>query len=99
MPTVGLKTLTLKATSPDIVSGPVRPHKKRVFTEDEYKFLNTRSTEDLFARVLQGRRLIELLHRPDMLNMTPKSAAYYSSNLKYQIDEIYVILKSRGITL
>lgn len=99
MAVVGLNTLNLNTTGPGLNSSPFRPHKKRVFTEDEYKFLLTCTNEDLLRRIKQGRSLIEMLKRPEMLNMTPKSAAYYSSNLNYQIDEIRNIIKSRGVEL
>ena len=101
---VGLKTLELRGevlrqaqdTGPSFLSTGLRPRKKRVFTEDEWRFLNSLPDEDLMARIGQGDRLIELLHRPEMLNMTQGLAAKVASNLRYQQDAIREIIKKRA---
>lgn len=94
MPVVRLQTVDLSSS---VVSAGKRPHKKRVFTEDEWKFLHTRDNADLLRRIGQGHRLIKMLGNPAMLNMTQASAAYYQSNLRFQIDAIWRILESRGV--
>jgi len=78
-----------------LVSAPARPKKKRVFTEDEYKFLESLPAADLLRRIRQGHHLIGLLEHPAMLNMTPREAARVSSNLRFQIDEITAIIRVR----
>lgn len=94
--TVGLKTLIIKES---ITSFPHRPQKKRVFTDEEWAFLNSRTNEDLYGRIEQGNRLIELLGSPQILNMVKGEANYLSSNLRYQQDAIGSILIGRGIEL
>lgn len=97
---VGLNTLDLRARAarpgPDVVDVAVRAHKKRVFTEDEWNFLNTCPTLDLQHRIRQGDLLIGLLSRPEMLNMTADRANEISSNLRFQQDAIGDIIKHRG---
>lgn len=97
---VGLKTLDLKGvavgTGPSWLDTGIRPNKKRVFTEDQWRFLNTRPDEDLLGRIKQGDFLISLLESPQMLNMTPKLAAMVASNLRYQQDAIREIIKKRA---
>lgn len=88
---VGLNTLKLQST----INTVIRPHKKRVFTEDEWNFLNRQTTEDLKWRISQGDLIINLLKRPEMLNMTPAQAAMISSNLKFQQEAIREIIRSR----
>lgn len=93
---VGLKTLDMRAQVPGFKSVPQRPHKKRVFTEDEWSFLNGLPTQELYWRIGQGRRLIGLLYRPEMLNMTRREADRISSNLRYQIEAIESIITARS---
>ena len=90
---VGLNTLSIRSE----VFAARRPVKKRVFTDDEWKFLNGRTNEDLLSRIERGRQLIALLHNPAMLNMTQGKAAATASNLHYQIDAIWSILNARGL--
>jgi len=94
---VGLSTLRMNSSVPGFVSTEIRPLKKRVFTEDEINYLNTRSINDLRRRIETGRQLIGLLHRPDMLNMTQAHAAAISSNLKYQIETIQAIVDKKQL--
>ena len=97
---VGLKTLDLRGVlSPMSRHTPHRAHKKRVFTEDEWRFLHTRTDEDLARRILQGDNLIALLNRPEMVNMVAGEAARIASNLRYQQDAIREILKGRQSNL
>lgn len=94
---VGLKTLDMRGSSGmNHVSTAVRPNMKRVFTEAEYQMLLQCSTENLRQRLAKGHMVIGLLHRPDMLNMTPKMANEISSNVHFQMDEIQKIINSRG---
>lgn len=99
MPIVGLKSLQLRssrgAVGQPIVSTGIRPTKKRVFTEDEWAYLHQQTTEDLYRRIFQGDQLIELLHRPEMLNISNGEAAKVASNLKYQQDAIRQIIAGR----
>jgi len=90
---VGLKTLTLRSTA--YISTNQRPHKKRVFTDDQLTFLKSKSINDLEERIKKGRLIIRLLDNPAMLNMTPKSANYISSNLEFQIDVISEIIRQK----
>ena len=96
---VGLKTLKLHSqaisTGPAFMNTPARAKKRRVFTEDEWRYLNTRPTMELSQRIAYGQQLIGLLYRPEMLNMTPQKAAMISSNLRYQIEAIQQIIDSR----
>ena len=89
---IKLKTLTFHGS----VSAPIRPVKKRVFTEDEWRFLNTLETVDLLGRIEQGAHLLRLLYNPRMLNMTQKEAAKISSNLRYQMDAIWSIINTKN---
>ena len=93
---VGLNTLFLSGAVPQASRNmPIRPMQKRVFTDDQWVFLQTRTDEDLRARIDKGNMLIAILHRPEMMNMVPKEANRISSNLRYQQDAIRSILKSR----
>lgn len=92
---IGLKTLDLNAVTAPMLDTRLRPHRKRVFTEDEWNFLNTRPTAELQARVACGDTLIKLLYRPEMLNMTQRQADALSSNLRFQQDAIREIIKAR----
>lgn len=98
MPVINLRTLDLrgKVSGPALVDGAVRALKKRVFTEDEWNFLNTRSTADLQHRIRQGDIIIRMLYRPEMMNMSQARADEISSNLRFQQDEIREIIKKRG---
>lgn len=93
---IGLKTLDLRSSLPKLIDTPLKASKKRVFTEDEWEFLNTRPTKELWFRIRRGDFLIRLLHSPEMLNMTPAQASMISSNLRFQQDAIMEIIKSRG---
>lgn len=93
---VGLKTLDIRAKLPTLDT-PERAIKKRVFTENEWSYLNSRSTAELHHRVRMGDHLIELLYRPEMLNMTQTQAHVISSNLRYQQDAIREIIKAREV--
>jgi hypothetical protein len=100
---VGLQTLTLRgqvmavgSRPPVLVDTAVRAYKKRVFTDEQWAYLNTRSTVDLQHRIRQGFLLIWLLRRPEMMNMVKGEADRVSSNLCYQIEAICQIIKSRG---
>lgn len=88
------QTIGLKSVS---IAGNKRATKKRVFTEDEYNFLKTRSIDDLKARIGRGYQLIGLMYNPAMLNMTQKQADAITSNLRYQIDEIQKIINNRSV--
>ena len=96
---VGLKTLDVKAQAlkpgQDFTSAAIRAWKKRVFTEDEWNFLNTLPTAELRNRIQTGHALIGILHRPEMMNMTPQLAAMVSSNLYFQIEAIQKIIDAR----
>jgi len=93
---VGLRTLDMVgSTALATQSTQLRPIKKRVFTDEEWRFLNTLTDEDLLGRIGQGDQLIELLHNPAMMNMVPKEAGKVSSNLRFQQDAIRSILASR----
>lgn len=92
---VGLKTLNIKSNLSSFTSNQIRPIKKRVFTEDEINFLNTRAVNDLETRIQRGNMIISLLYNPSMLNMTQSQADMISSNLRYQIDTIREIIRSR----
>ena len=98
MPVVGLKTLRVSgdASGLNYVDLAVRAHKKRVFTDDEWKYLQSRPTAELHYRIAQGDFLIALLARPEMLNMTPTSAAKIQSNLRFQQDAIREIITARS---
>lgn len=93
---VSLQTLDLRGITPAIVDTPLRALKKRVFTEDEITYLNSRPTIELYHRIRMGDNLIKLLYRPEMLNMTQSRADAISSNLRYQQDFIKEIIKARG---
>ncbi len=97
---IGLKTLKLQSdvqrTGMDAISTAIRAHKKRVFTENEWEFLNSLPDNELVWRIEKGDMLIGLLHRPEMMNMNPKEANKISSNLKYQQDAIRSILTNRS---
>lgn len=103
MPTIKLKTLDLQgrvvSTGPSYMNTPNRPNKKRRFTEDEWRKLNSCTNEDLFLRIERGRSLIEFLHSPQMINMSQGEAARVASNLHYQIDAIREILRKRGVDI
>jgi hypothetical protein len=92
---IGLNTLSLRATSPTLLDTPQRALKRRVFTEDEWNFLNTRPTKELHYRIYKGDLLIDLLNRPEMMNMASQKAAEITSNLRYQQDAIREIIESR----
>lgn len=96
MPVVGLKSL--KLNSQRGVDVAQRAHKKRVFTEDEYNFLQTLSIGELKNRQNLGRNLIAILYNPAAMNMTPKQAAAVSSNLKFQIDAIQNIINAKELS-
>jgi hypothetical protein len=91
MPVIKLQTMSMRS----VVDTPHRPHKKRVFTDDEYNFLCSLPVSDLRVRIAGGRQVISLLARPDMLNMTPAQANAIASNLRYQIDEINKIIQQK----
>lgn len=94
---IGLKTLDIRgASGMNHISTPVRPSKKRVFTENEYQELLRCSTKELRGRLAKGNFAIWLLHRPEMLNMTPVIANMVSSNVHFQMDEIQKIIDSRN---
>ena len=93
---VGLKTLDMRSNVAQMSRNtPIRALKKRVFTDDEWAFLNTCTDDDLRGRIQKGNMLIGILYRPEMMNMVPGEAARISSNLKYQQDAIRGILASR----
>lgn len=92
---IGLRTLELVSTTPSFVSTPQRADKKRVFTEDEWKYLNSLPTEELEHRIAYGNTLICMMYRPELLNMTSKQADALSSNLRYQQDAIRSIIAHR----
>lgn len=94
---IGLSTLSIKATSPTLLDTPQRALKRRVFTEEEWGYLNSRPTVELYYRISQGDLLIRLLYRPEMLNMSQAKADMISSNLRYQQDAIREIIKSREV--
>lgn len=97
---IGLNTLKLSGTAvmaSKVVSVPYPASKKRVFTDEQWQFLNTLSNQELFGRIGQGYHLIGLLYRPEMLNMNGPKADMVSSNLRFQIDAIWTILEARGI--
>ena len=93
---IKLKTLDMQATMPNETFTPLRPHKKRVFTEDEWRFLNTLSTAELFNRMKQGEILTKMLENYEWLNMTHGAAKTLTSNLHYQMDAIESIIKGRN---
>ena len=94
--TVGLNTLFLRGKVPQAGKNvPIRAVMKRVFTDDEWTFLNTCTDEDLRRRIGKGYMFINILYRPEMLNMAPAESARISSNLRFQQDAIRDILKSR----
>ena len=94
---IGLKTLDMQMTTgPRLVDTAIRADKKRVFTEDEWKKLNKMSTAILKQKILTGDFLINILSRPEMMNMTPQQANMISSNLKFQQDAIREIIDSRS---
>lgn len=95
MPVVLLKTIDLRGSAPKVVDTPIRSFKRRVFTEDQWKFLNTLSTKDLRKRWTRGGQLIGLLEHPAMMNMTQAQADMISSNLRYQRDAIMEIIEGR----
>jgi hypothetical protein len=98
--TVGLQTLDIRGTvALKSQHTAIRANKKRVFTDDEWAFLNSRTDEDLMGRVKQGDNLIALLHSPQMMNIVPGEAPRVASNLRYQQDAILSILKSRKSSL
>lgn len=93
---VGLNTLNLRSVvAPAGKNTRIRPTKKRVFTDDEVHYLNTLSDLELMGRIKQGYRLIDLLQRPEMMNMNKAKADATASNLRFQIDFIHQILKTR----
>lgn len=92
---IGLNTLSLRATSPTLLDTPQRALKRRVFTEDEWNFLNSLPTAELYYRIGKGDQLIHLLSRPEMMNMDSQKAAMITSNLRYQQDAIREIIESR----
>lgn len=92
---VGLKTLSMRSNLSSFTSNQIRPIKKRVFTEDEINFLKTRTVNDLETRIQRGNMIINLLYNPSMLNMTHEQADMISSNLRYQIDAIREIIRSK----
>lgn len=94
---VGLKTLDMRSNVAQMSRNtPIRALKKRVFTDDEWAFLNTCTDEDLRGRIQKGNMLIGILHRPEMMNMVPGESARISSNLRYQQEEIRSIIKNRA---
>lgn len=95
---VSLKTISLNTTMPTFMDTPQRAIKRRVFTEDEWRYLNTRSTKELLWRIRYGDTMIKLLYRPELINMTAKEADMLSSNLRYQQDAIREIIKTREVT-
>lgn len=94
---IGLKTLRIHGHRVSLQSSstPIQPAKRRVFTEDEWNFLNSLPSSDLARRIRQGEFLIRLLHSPQMMNTTQKEADRLSSNLKYQIEAIQSIIDGR----
>ena len=94
---IGLKTIDVRAKTMPVVSAPQRAFKQRIFTEDEWNYLNTLPTRELRQRVEFGNLIIRLLYQPEMLNMTPRQADALSSNLRYQQDAIREIIKSREV--
>ena len=95
--TIALKTLDVRGAVALASSNvPIRALKKRVFTDDEWAFLNTCTDEDLRGRIGKGNMLIGILHRPEMMNMVPAESARISSNLRFQQDAIRDILKNRS---
>ncbi len=86
--TLGLRGMTFTDTR-------LRANSKRVFSEAEWEFLHTLPTRDLESRIAQGDLLINLLNRPDMINMNGKEAEAVSSNLRFQQDAIRQIISSR----
>lgn len=94
---IGLKTIAMRgAAVQPVTSTPARPLKRRVFTDAQWSYLYTLSTDELKRRISQGLVLIGLLYRPEMLNMTQPQADMISSNLRYQIDAIQAIIDTRG---
>lgn len=97
---IGLRTLTLRgravSTGPVLVDTAVRAFKRRVFTDEQWAYLNQQSTADLEHRIQQGNLLIGMLSRPEMMNMVKGEADRISSNLRYQQDAIRQIISSRG---
>jgi|SRR3972149_10717238 len=68
---------------------------KRVFTEEEWAHLHRQTTDDLLKRIGHGKFLIQMLHSPQIINVTPKEADRLTSNLRYQIDAIWEIIRAR----
>jgi hypothetical protein len=92
---IGLKTIELTATMPKFIDTPERAFKKRVFTEDEWRFLNTRPTAELEARLKLGEVWIALIYLPNNLNVNQAEAHALSSNIRFQQDAIREIIESR----
>lgn len=92
---VNLNTLDLRGITPSLVDTRVRALKKRVFTDDQIRYLNSLSTKELLHRIIMGDVLISLLYHPEMLNMTQEKADMISSNLRFQQDFIREIIKGR----
>lgn len=88
---IRLKTLDLQAA----ISTPRPAYKRRVFSDQEWQYLNNLPTIELIRRVGWGQYLINLLHNPAILNITPAEGDKLSSNLKYQIEAINHIIKER----
>lgn len=94
---IGLNTLSIQPAVARIgKSTPLRPGKKPAFTDDEWRFLNQQTDQDLLNRIAQGDQLIRLVNNPSIMNMVPAEAARAVSNLRYQQDAIRDILKARG---
>lgn len=99
---VGLHTLNLRGqvagfgTGPVLLDTAVRAYKKRVFTDEQWAFLQQQSTADLQYRIGQGDLLIGLLSRPEMMNMVKGEADRIASNLRFQQDAIRQIIRARG---
>lgn len=92
--TIGLNTLRVHGK---IVSAGKRPDKKRVFSDDDWSKLNRMRNDELLRRINQGKHIITLLYRPEMMNMNNKQADMISGNLRFQIDDIWSILAARGV--
>lgn len=92
---IGLHTVELVSTTPSFTSTPKRADKMRVFTDDEWIYLNTLSIAELENRIRLGNNLIDMLYRPELLNMTSKQADALTSNLRYQQDAIRAIITQK----
>ena len=92
---VSLKTLELVSTTPKFTDTPQRAFKKRVFTEDQWRYLNTRATEELEKRIELGNLWITLIYLPSNLNVNQAEAHALSSNIRFQQDAIREIIESR----